>query len=125
FTSAASLIRRRAHGVAVGASTAPPAVYNVLAGAGSPLAPALRWDMEQRFGHDFSHVRVHSGPAAERSARDVNANAYTVGRDIVFGAHQFAPGTHEGRRLLAHELTHVVQQGGSNELGFAQGAGSP
>ena len=66
--------------------------------------------MEQRFGHDFSQVRVHSGGAAEQSARDVNANAYTVGHNIVFGAGQFAPETHEGRRLLAHELTHVAQQ---------------
>ena len=66
--------------------------------------------MEQRFGHDFSRVRVHSGPAAEQSAREVNANAYTVSHDIVFGAGRFAPSTPEGRRLIAHELTHVVQQ---------------
>ena len=65
---------------------------------------------EPRFGHDFSQVRVHSGGAAEQSAREVNANAYTVGQNIVFGAGRFAPDTHEGRRLLAHELTHVVQQ---------------
>ena len=68
-------------------------------------------------------MRVHSGVAAEQSAQDVNANAYTVGHDIVFGAGRFAPGTHEGRRLIAHELTHVVQQwaerirvGQSNQL---------
>jgi len=67
--------------------------------------------MEQRFGYDFSRVRVHSGAAAEQSAQDVNANAYTVGHDVVFGAALFAPGTHAGQRLLAHELTHVVQQG--------------
>jgi hypothetical protein len=66
--------------------------------------------MEQRFDHDFSRVRVHSGPVAEQSARDVNAHAYTVGHNIVYGAGQFTPGTQEGRRLLAHELTHVVQQ---------------
>ena len=65
--------------------------------------------MEQRFGHDFSRVRVHSGGAAEQSARDVNANAFTVGHDVVFGAGMFAPGTDSGRRLLAHELTHVMQ----------------
>ena len=69
--------------------------------------------MEQRFGYDFSRVRVHSGAAAEQSARDVNAHAYTVGHNIVFGAGGFAPGTHEGRRLMAHELTHMIQQGDS------------
>ena len=89
---------------------APASVDRVLSGAGMPLEPALRQDMEQRFGHDFSSVRVHSGGAAEQSARNVNANAYTAGHNIVFGAGRFAPGTHEGRRLLAHELTHVVQQ---------------
>lgn len=67
--------------------------------------------MEPRFGHDFSRVRVHSGEAAEQSARDLNANAYTFGHDIVFGAARFAPGTQEGRRLLAHELVHVAQGG--------------
>jgi hypothetical protein len=76
--------------------------------------------MGQRFGHDFSRVRVHTDAAAERSARDVNANAYTVGHNIVFGARQFAPGTHEGRRLIAHELTHVVQQSGSDGIPVGQ-----
>ena len=93
--------------------TAPASVDRVLAGSGRPLEPALQQNMEQRFGHDFSRVRVHSCAAAERSAREVSANAYTVGHNIVFGAGRFAPGTHEGRRLLAHELTHVVQQAGS------------
>ena len=89
----------------------PASVDQVLASPGRPLEPTLRKDMEQLFGHDFSRVRVHSGDAAEQSARDVNAHAYTVGRDIVFGAGQFIPRTHEGQRLIAHELTHVVQQG--------------
>ncbi|UUZ68711.1 DUF4157 domain-containing protein [Polaromonas sp. P2-4] len=69
--------------------------------------------MEQRFGHDFSRVRVHTGGVAEQSTREVNANAYTVGHNVVFGAGQFSPGTNYGRRLLAHELTHVVQQSSS------------
>ena len=67
--------------------------------------------MEQRFGYDFSRVRVHSGSEAEQSAREVNARAYTVGHNLVFGPGQFAPETLDGRRLIAHELTHVVQQG--------------
>jgi hypothetical protein len=87
-------------------------VDSVLAEPGTPLQPALRHDMEQRFARDFSQVRVRSDSAAEQSARDVDARAYTVGADIVFGANRFAPETAEGRRLIAHELTHVVQQSG-------------
>ena len=92
------------------APAAPTSVEHALAGPGRPLERALRRDMEQRFGSDFSRVRVHFGESAAQSAQDVNAKAYTVGHDIVFAAGQFAPDTHEGRRLLAHELTHVVQQ---------------
>lgn len=88
----------------------PASVHQVLQGAGSPVAPALRRDMERRFDADFSSVRIHSGPAAEQSAREVGADAYTVGHRIVFGAGQRATDTGDGRRLLAHELTHVVQQ---------------
>lgn len=88
----------------------PASVERVLASSGMPLEPALQRDMGQHFGHDFSQVRIHTGTAAEQSARDVNANAYTVGHTIVFGVGQFAPETHAGRRLIAHELTHVTQQ---------------
>jgi hypothetical protein len=66
--------------------------------------------MESRFGHDFSRVRVHKDARAADSARTVNAQAYTVGRDIVLGAREYAPGAYTGKSLLAHELTHVVQQ---------------
>jgi len=66
--------------------------------------------MEPRFGHDFSQVQVHTDEKAADSARSVNALAYTVGRDVVFGTGQYAPETTAGKRLLAHELTHVVQQ---------------
>jgi hypothetical protein len=88
----------------------PPSVDQVIGSPGLPMEPVLRQDMEQRFGHDFSRVRVHSGAAAEQSARTMKAHAYTVGRNIVFGSGQFASGTLEGRRLIAHELTHVLQQ---------------
>ncbi|HEX8139713.1 MAG TPA: DUF4157 domain-containing protein [Pyrinomonadaceae bacterium] len=71
--------------------------------------PVLRQDMERRFGQDFSRVRVHYSAAAEQSAADAHANAYTIGHDIVFGGGRLAPWTYEGRRLIAHELTHVVQ----------------
>jgi hypothetical protein len=104
---------------------APASVDRVLASPGSPLEPALQQDMEQRFGYDFSQVRVHTDAAAERSAQDVNANAYTVGHNIVFGAGRFSPGTHEGRRLLAHELTHVVQQTGFNRTHMSQSNENP
>jgi len=79
--------------------------------------------MEHHFGHDFSRVRVHSGAAAEQSARDVNAHAYTVGHNIAFGASRFAPETNAGRRLLAHELTHVVQQRTASANGHSIAAG--
>jgi hypothetical protein len=84
----------------------------VLRGGGQPLDETTRAFMEPRFGHDFSQVRVHTGVQAAESARSVSALAYTVGQDVVFGAGQYAPGTDAGRRLMAHELTHVVQQGG-------------
>ncbi|MGV8803579.1 MAG: eCIS core domain-containing protein [Polaromonas sp.] len=93
-----------------GAAQAPASVGRVLSEPGSPLEPVLRQDMERRFGHDFSRVRVHCSESAAQSARSLAANAYTVGHDIAFAAGRFAPGTQAGRRLLAHELTHVVQQ---------------
>jgi Domain of unknown function (DUF4157) len=89
---------------------APASVESVLSSPGRPLDSALQQDMGQRFGHDFSRVRIHTDGVAARSASDVNANAYTVGHNIVFGDGQFEPGSHRGRRLVAHELTHVVQQ---------------
>jgi Domain of unknown function (DUF4157) len=98
---------------------APASVESVLSSPGSPLEPGLQQDMSQRFGHDFSRVRIHTGDDAARSARDVNANAYTVGNNIVFGAGRFAPGTNTGKRLIAHELTHVVQQSSSNQINDA------
>lgn len=88
----------------------PDSVHQTLASLGRPLDPATCALFEPRFGHDFSQVRVHADAQSAESARAVNALAYTVGRDVAFGAGQYAPGTAEGRRLLAHELTHVVQQ---------------
>ena len=91
-------------------SAAPAGVAGVLRAAGQPLDAATRAFMEPRFGHDFSQVRVHTDPLAAQSAAAIGAAAYTVGQHIVFGAGQFAPVGGEGQRLLAHELTHVVQQ---------------
>ena len=89
-----------------------PVVRGVVgAGRGMPLDPETRDLMESRIGHDFSQVRVHTGAEAARSAANLQAQAYTVGSDVVFGAGKYAPGASDGRRLIAHELTHVVQQG--------------
>jgi hypothetical protein len=85
-------------------------VHDVLRSPGDPLDASTRDFMESRFHHDFSRVRVHADAAAAASARSVNSLAYTVGDHLVFGAGQYAPGTLAGKRLLAHELTHAVQQ---------------
>jgi Domain of unknown function (DUF4157) len=103
----------RAHEVE---TSVPPIVHEVLRTSGQPLDPTTRGLMESRFGHNFGHVRVHADAHAARSANAVDALAYTVGRDIVFGAGRYAPATSPGRQLLAHELTHVVQQ----RAGFAR-----
>jgi hypothetical protein len=87
----------------------PAAVQDVLRSQGQPLDAVTQAFFSAGFGRGLAHVRVHTGPLAERSARDVHANSYTVGSDIVFGVGRFAPETPEGRRLMAHELAHVAQ----------------
>lgn len=99
-------------GAGAGAA-APPVVDHVLAGPGEALDSGARHFMERRFGRDFSNVRVHVDAQAAASARAVDAHAYTVGDHVVFGTGRYAPSTVDGRRLLAHELTHVLQQGGA------------
>jgi hypothetical protein len=89
-----------------------PSVRNALASTGQPLDASTRSFMEHRFGHDFSKVRIHADQAAGESAEFVGAQAYTTGQRIIFGAGRYVPASDEGRRLLAHELTHVVQQNG-------------
>ena len=88
------------------------AAWRATKGSGAPLSKELRSHFEPRFGHDFSQVRVHADGEAADGARAVQARAYTIGRDIVFGEGEYAPTTVEGRRLLAHELTHFIQQQG-------------
>src|SRR6266566_8361148 len=102
-----------------------PIVHDVLSSPGRPLDAGTRAFMEPRFGHDFSNVRVHTDARAAESARAVNALAYTVGRDVVFGRGQYMPGTSEGKRLMAHELTHVVQQKGVTAFQGKLALGSP
>ena len=91
-------------------SLRPKAVQAELRSAGTPLDGRTHSDMRRALGLDFGDVRIHTGPSAEASTREVGARAFTVGRDVVFGAGTYAPSTSQGRGLLAHELTHVVQQ---------------
>lgn len=92
-------------------------VQETLATQGQNLSEETQAFMEPRFGHDFSQVRIHTDTRAAESAQALDAQAYTVGQDIVFDAGQYAPETQEGRGLLAHELTHVVQQRGTTAEG--------
>jgi hypothetical protein len=100
-------------GLEEGAAAIEPYVDG-LAARGEALAPETRAFFEPRFGVDFSAVRIHTGPDAHRSAEQINALAYTTGPNVVFRAGHYDPASHSGRRLLAHELAHVVQQGGGH-----------
>ena len=95
-------------------SAIPPVVHDVLNSTGEPLNESTRAFMEPRFGHDFSGVRVHTDARAAESAGAVNAHAYTVGEDVVFAPGQYQPSTERGNALIAHELSHVLQQEGAS-----------
>lgn len=108
-------VRRSTDNAAATRSAAAPAVVqDVVRSAGLPLDAATREAMEPRFGYSFSDVRVHADEQAAKSAAAVGARAYTVGNHVVFGAGRYVPDLSEGRRLLAHELAHVVQQSRSD-----------
>src|SRR3970040_1609549 len=104
-----------------GEGIVPPIVHEVLRSAGQPLDVATRALFEPRFGQDFSRVRVHTDAKAAQSARAVNALAYTVGNDVSFADNQYAPEKANGRTLIAHELTHVIQQSGAGSSRQPQG----
>jgi hypothetical protein len=108
-----ALIQRKAEGPSLDSS--PDGFHHQL-GSGHPLDTTTRSFFEPRFGRDFSLVRVHTDDKAIESARAANALAYTVGRDLVFRPGQYQPETPAGKRLLAHELTHVIQQGGTDRM---------
>ena len=100
------------------ASSAPPAGFEaslgrVQQGGGQPLAEPTRGFMESGFARSFSDVRVHSDAGAAGLARSIDARAFTLGSDLYFASGEYQPATHDGRRLIAHELTHVVQQTGN------------
>ena len=105
-------------------ASARSSLQHTSAASGQPLDPATRDFMESRFGHGFGDVHVHADTAAAESARAINARAYTVGSDITFGAGQYRPETESGKRLLAHELTHVLQQRAGQTDSAVQKAGS-
>jgi hypothetical protein len=109
-------LQRQAVGSA-GPSIAPPIVHDVLRSPGQPLDEGTQTYFTSRFRHDFSLVRVHTDQRSAESARAVNAQAYTVGTDVVFGEYRYAPETSSGKHLLAHELTHVIQQRGARGSG--------
>ena len=92
---------------------APPVVHDALRSPGVPLDAQTRAFFESRFGHDFSRIRLHTDAKAAASARAVDAQAYTVGFDVVFGAGRYAPRTTAGAQLVAHELAHAMQQEGT------------
>jgi Domain of unknown function (DUF4157) len=99
-----------------GEAGAPPNVeagIEKARGGGQTLDKGVRGQMESAFGADFSGVRVHTGPEANQLNRDVNAVAFTTGQDVFFRQGAYDPGSSGGRHLLAHELTHVVQQTGA------------
>lgn len=102
--------RSAAEGAAGEAANAPSLVGDVVGSSGQPLSPAVRSYFEPRFGQNLGDVRVHTGARADASARSVNALAYTVDRDIVFREGSYSPETNPGKKLLAHELVHVLQQ---------------
>jgi hypothetical protein len=118
------LVQRRAI-ADCGGSEVPPMMHEVLRSPGQPLEPQPRAFMESRFGHDFSHVRIHTDSQAAETAYSVNARAFTIGRDVVFGAGEYAPGTLSGNKLLAHELVHVLQQGGGGRTAISGGKTPP
>src|SRR5262249_5291201 len=107
-----------------GIATIPSAVRETLRAPGRPLDHASRAFMEARFGHDFSRVRVHADPLASESARQIHASAYSLGPHIVFAGGSPEVATADGRRLLAHELAHTVQQDGVEAAGTALRIGS-
>ncbi len=105
------LQRKTTNAAGLHPSSAPAIVHEVLRSRGQPLEAATRNFFEPRFAQDFGRVRIHAGARAAESARAVHALAFTVGNNIVFGDGQYAPGTDSGKRLIAHELSHIVQQG--------------
>jgi outer membrane protein OmpA-like peptidoglycan-associated protein len=118
-------LQKKSAGPAEAGAEAPESVRHALGSAGQPLESSARAFMEPRFGRDLSHVRVHTGSQVEESARDVHARAYTVGHDMVFAPGQYNPSSSEGRHLLAHELSHTIQQSGGDASALRREPAAP
>ena len=108
FEQEGELMRKAIH--EGGVEVEPPGVRDVLRLQGQPLDDGTRQSMEKRFGLDLGKVRIHTDESAKQSARALDAHAYTVGNDIVFGSGEYEPHTERGQHLLSHELAHTVQQ---------------
>lgn len=117
--AAKSTLQRHSHGAVQPLGGTPTSVSDTLARPGRPLDADTRGFMEERFGNDFGAVRIHDDSVAAASARDVDAHAYTVGNNVVFGDGQYQPHSESGRHLLAHELAHTVQQQGLQRAGVS------
>lgn len=107
---AEAIVQTRVASSQAGSAEVPSLVHDVLRAPGQPLDSAVRHFMEPRFGHNFADVKVHANQKAAESARSIGARAYAVGQNIVVSPENFSPHSRSGQRLLAHELTHVVQQ---------------
>lgn len=103
----------------------PPSIKIVINSAGQPIDPVTRTFFEPRFGVDLTHVRIHTDMIAGQSARSINARAYTLGSNIVFGSGEYSPNSEGGRHLLAHELAHVAQQGKGTSTAKVQRQSNP
>ncbi len=114
----AKTVRGKSDGQAAVGGEAPPIVHEALASPGQPLDRATRGFFESRLGADLGSIRVHNDEPAGRSAQAVGALAYTSGRDIVFAPGRYHPQSADGQRLLAHELTHTIQQGAAGSPSF-------
>ncbi len=110
-------VQRRVASTEGGLEEAPSIVHEALRSPGRPLDEDTRAFFEPRFGYDFSGVRIHTESNAAATVAAVNAKAFAVGRDIVFGTGMYAPRSAEGRHLIAHELTHIIHQGGAERTG--------
>ena len=104
-------------------TSATEASINALGGKGTSLSSEVRSFFEPKFGLDFSNVRVHTDASANSLAQSINARAFTKGNDIVFNSGEYAPNTTEGKKLLGHELTHVVQQNSANNVVYRDSPG--
>lgn len=117
-------IQKKSQGLENISSEAPSGITDVLNSSGQPLPAQARSFFEPRFGRDFGNVKIHTNSLAAKSADSINALAYTSGNNIAFNQNQFSPDTEKGKKLLAHELTHVVQQGNTSETQNSTNASS-